>query len=246
MILFLLACKEPPIVDPVEAALAERVMDTAETPMRLFVAVSSIAAEGCAVEPITETLTDGSTWTYTFTGGGAQALGAGTPAVEMVDGTQSWTFTNVGLDGDNGALTLKTTSERASYEVLYYSSEDIVFEADITVLQCEATFHRDEATGAAWLDGEAAVNGTADYTTDTSTTSLVALGDKPFAGLHFAPPTVSHPTAGWAIWKDLGDDNVPDEQLTLEGAQYIDPETRTWPGIASGSNWDRLVDVRLP
>lgn len=232
----LLACKEPPVVDPVEAALAERVLDSAETPLRLFIAVSSLAAESCAVSTVES---------YRFTGGGAEALRAVTPTVEVGESQQEWRFTDVGLDGNNGVLTLQTSADHKSFDVLYYSGQDIVFEAALTVLQCDVVETVDEA-GNVFLDGETAVGGSADYTNDNETTSIVALGDKPFAGLHFSPPTVVAPTAGWAIWKSSGDDNTVDESLTLEGAQYIDVDGGVWPGIASGSSWDRPIDVRLP
>ena len=243
MILLLLACGQPPLVDTVEAKLADGVLERAEVPVRLFVAISAIIAESCGVTSVED---------YTFVGGGARAMGVDTATVSVLEtGDQEWVFSAAGLeDVGAGELTLETTADHGSFEVTYYAPLDIVGTGTIPVVECAVTDADPSEDGIA-LEGEVATGGSLEFTSDTVTTKAVAEGDKPFAGLHFSPPTAPAPTAGWVQWTDEGSENERGDLLVLDGAQYIDIDADVWPGNVSGlatngAVWDRDVNVPLP
>ncbi len=241
-LLLLVACAHPPLVDAVEEQLAAEVLDRGQTPLRIFVALSSVAAEGCAVPDIE---------TYTFVGGGARALGI-TAAEKTVleSGDIEWAFANAGLDDvGTGELSLKTTTDRASFDVTYtLETAGITVTGTIPVLLCDVEDADPTEEGIA-LQGDSATGGTLEFTEDAIGTKVLAEGDKPFEGLHFNPPTDTIPWAGWAKWSDDSDDAARGQALELDGASLIDGDE--WPGVASGiaSNdieWDRIVSVKLP
>ena len=242
MILLLAACAHPPLVDAVEEQLAEEVLGRGQTPIRIFVALSSLMAEGCGVPDIE---------TYTFVGGGARALGVTTAIKTVLDsGDIQWTFENAGLDDVGaGELVLKTTSDHASFEVTYIlETAGITVTGTVPVLLCDVADSDPSEDGIA-LQGDVATGGSLEFTEDAVGTKVLAEGDKPFEGLHFNPPTDTTPWAGWAKWSDDSEDATRGQALELDGAAFID--TDLWPGTASGiaSNgveWDRVVDVRLP
>lgn len=242
MILLLLACAHPPLVDAVEEKLADSVLDRGETPIRLFVALSSLMAEGCGVEVIED---------YTFVGGGARALGVSRAEKTVLDsGDIEWAFENAGLDDvGTGGLTLKTTADHASFDVSYtLETAGITVTGTVPILLCDVTDADPSEDGVA-LTGDVATGGTLEFTEDAIGTKVLAEGDKPFEGLHFNPPTDTNPWAGWAKWSDDSDDASRGQALELDGASTIDGDV--WPGLASGiaSNgveWEREVDVDLP
>jgi len=241
----LVGCFNPGLVDPVEAQLASGILDRAETPVRLFVAISGLVAEGCGV-PTDE---DFDMEDYTFVGGAATALNATQMTLTVGDSSQEWLFPAAGLsDIGAGELRLTTTADRGSFEVIYYAPSDIVVTGTIPVYECDVT--NASSTGID-LRGEVATGGSLEYTSETVTTKVAALGVKPFAGLHYNPPTAAAPTSGWAKWSDEGSEREDGDVLELEGALDIDLDEGVWPAEASGTTvtgqtWSRGVSVGFP
>jgi hypothetical protein len=245
MILLLLsACGTPPIVDAVEGELAGEVLLRAETPLRLFVAISSVVAETCGVEDVT---------TYTFVGGGALALGATDPETtvpaEGEVGNELLVFQSAGLeDVGFGTLTLETPPDHASFDVTYTGGGFDV-SGTVPIITCPVT-DGDPGEGVV-LTGNVVTGGTLEFTSEGLTTKVLAEGDKPTEGLGFSPPIAPTPTSGWAKWSDDGTDVNRGQALELDAAEDGAIEGGFWTGTASGTatsgvNWSHAVDVALP
>lgn len=256
LLLTLFGCVEPPILDPVEEKLSDRVMAVAEPQIRLFIGIAGVIAESCTTESVNG---------YTFEGDVAHALGITSgEVVTNTSGDHTWTFSHVGIDGTDGDLVLTTDSERTSFAVTYTAPNDTLVSGEFHILSCEPPESTSRAgdTGGSDTSGTDTadtgtdtgstggvgyvvnVSGNMDTTTASETDHMAIDGDKPYSSLTWAPPTAIAPMGGWINWGDA--EQNPDNEVTLEGASNINYDTLTWPAKASGSRWARTVDVKLP
>lgn len=131
LLVSLFGCTEPPILDPVEEELANRVIATAEPQIRLFVGIAGVIAETCTVYRMSG---------YPFQGEAAAALRVTSANVtESTAGDKTWSFEDVGVDGTDGNLVLSTDSDRLTFEVTYTASNDTLISGEFHVLGCEPT-----------------------------------------------------------------------------------------------------------
>jgi hypothetical protein len=230
--LALLGCVEPPVVDPVTDKLAAMVLDSAEPEFRLFISVSGVIAETCAVDRMSE---------YTFRGEAAAALGVSRPTVsESASGQKTWAFQDVGLDGVAGYLVLTTDSERSTFLTTYSVDSATVMTGVFHLTDCNAA----SDSGGDSADATAIVSGNIDVSAGSATHHLSIDGPLPSSATIWSPATGLAPAAGWAHWSD--NEQSPTEEVTLEDASQIDYPTRSWPAKATGTGWERSVEVSLP
>ncbi len=263
-LLTLLGCVEPPILEPVEEKLADRVMEVAEPQIRIFLSVAGVVAETCLTDSMSS---------YVFEGAVPKAFGVTAAQVETsASGDHTWTFPHVGIDGAEGELVLVTDSGRTSFSATYTAPDNTLMDGEFHILSCdppESTARRfaadsgvdtggtdtsgsdtgDTATDTGSTSGAGYVtnvSGNMDATTTTESDHLDIDGDKPYSSLTWAPPTAAGPAGGWIHWQDAVEDSKVDDEVTLEGATNIDYTSATWPGIASNARWQHDVSVKLP
>jgi hypothetical protein len=235
--LALLGCVEPPVVDPVTDQLAAMVLDAAEPDFRLLISVSGVIAETCAVGRMSE---------YTFRGEAAAALGVTRPTVsESASGQKTWAFPDVGLDGVVGNLVLTTDSERSTFSTTYSVDSATVMTGAFHLMGCNvASDSGGDSAAVESADATAIVSGNIDVSSGAATHHLYIDGPRPESATIWSPPTGLAPAAGWAHWSD--NEQRPTEEVTLEDASQIDYPTRSWPAKATGTGWERSVEVSLP
>jgi hypothetical protein len=232
----LLGCVEPPVVDPVTDKLAAMVLESAEPEFRLFVAVTGVIAETCAVDRMSE---------YAFQGETAAALGISRPTVtESASGQKTWAFPNVGLDGAAGNLVLITDSERSTFSTTYDVSNVTVMSGAFHLMGCTAVGDTGGDSAAGPEGYSSVVSGNVDFNVGSATHHLYIDGPQPDSATIWSPPTGLAPAAGWAQWSD--DEQRPTETVTLEDASHVDYPTRSWPAKATGAGWEQSVEVGLP
>lgn len=276
LLLGLVGCTEPPVLDPVTSKLADQILTTAEPQMRLFIGVAGVIAESCTVDGISG---------YTFQGETAHALGVTeAEVVTSESGDHTWTFSHVGIDGTDGTLILTTDSERTTFSVSYTAANNTLVSGDYHVLSCDPPAATAEAGDTGTVDTGAVDTGAADTGTDTGGTDTADTGGTDTGGTDTGATTVGDwtvnvsgnldfetvdgtnhleiegdkpyssltwlpPTALGPMsgWAHWGDqEQNPSEEITLEGAANIDYDARQWPGKASGARWVRSITIGLP
>lgn len=229
----LLACVEPPVIDPVTDTLSDHVVASAEPELRLFIGLAGVIAETCVVDRMSE---------YTFAGQAAAALGVTQATVtESESGAKTWAFSGVGLDGADGTLVFTTDSDRMSFSTAYTDGAELRVSGEYHLVDCVGGASDTASSGA---DPVALVSGNIDVAGTNATHHLYIDGSTAYAALNWEPPTALAPTAGWAHWGD--DASRPTEELLLDDASGIDAAAGTWPGTATGSGWSKSVSVGLP
>jgi hypothetical protein len=215
----LLGCTQPGLLATVQDELARDVLDRSGYSTRLFVGVMGVLAETCATDAV-----DG----YAFSGAAAGALGV--YAAEVVrndDGSKELTFAAVGLDGTEGDLTVDVDSTESTYTTTYYD-ENRSLKLNLGFAACTTERAIVSGSGAAVFDGE--------------TAKLTSLGNSPFVGVEWSPPTADLPSAGWAHWVSAGED----ESITLDSAENIDADELLWPATVKGRSWSREASILMP
>ncbi len=231
MILLFLACESTPPLERVSDALAADAAADASPAIGLLVSTAALVAEPCAMESV-----DG----YLWRGEGARALGVTTAevSVDESNGEKTWDFGAVSLGTDEdavtGGLVITLDSARTTAKVSF--TGDVAFTADLTVTTCRADADDTYA-------GRVLVQGEGHYTVDGETAVASIDGDPPDKALEWEPSNAPLPASGWVEWTSA------DEQTTyaLESAEYIDPDSRAWPGVATGrEGWEGDAELTLP
>ncbi|MBM4366856.1 MAG: hypothetical protein FJ102_11635 [Deltaproteobacteria bacterium] len=236
MILLFSACESASPLERVSDALAADAAADAAPAVGLLVSTAALVAEPCAMESV-----EG----YLWRGEGARALGVTTAevSVDESNGEKTWDFGAVSLDtgsdddGESavtGDLTITLDNARTSASVAF--TGDVAFTADLTVTACRADADDTYA-------GRVLVQGEGHYTVDGDTAVASIDGDPPDKALEWAPSNAPLPASGWVEWTSA------DEQTSyaLESAEYIDPDSRAWPGVATGrAGWQGDAALTLP
>lgn len=223
MILILLGCSSGGVLDAVASHLADDVLVDAAPMLHRVGAIALLAGEITMSESPTEEYFDGI---------GARMLGAGLPEVTTEDdGSLSFTFEDVGTEGELGTLTLDTLPSFATFEMAFQWSDGLISGDMATVI----------------VDDFVAVNGLLAVESSTGGSSVGLNGEYPFLGLAF-DPWKSDPGGGQLTWTrvDASTKN-PDDLDTLalkpaEGADF----SQGWPGVAHSRGWTREVVVDWP
>jgi len=235
MLLFF-ACGSPPPLERVSDALAADAVADAAPAIGLLVSTAALVAEPCAIESV-----DG----YLWRGEGARALGVTTADVSIDEssGEKTWDFGVVSLvagsddDGESvvtGGLSITLDSARTSATVAF--TGDVAFTADLTVIACRAD--ADDIYADRVL-----VQGEGHYTVDDDTAVASIDGDPPDKALEWAPSNALLPASGWMEWTSADDKT----SYALESAAYIEPDSRAWPGVATGrEGWEGDAAFTLP
>lgn len=225
MIVLLVACAEPPMLDRVAEAYGDEVVSAAERGVGLFVSAAAVVAEPCGASTL-----DG----YVLSGEGYRAFRVTAPSITIADsGERTYAYGTVAFLGDVGDLTLTSDSNRKQWTARYAGGEG-TFTAQYVTVDCVV----DEAG----LTTSAGVSGSGTYAPDEGEEQSLSIVGGDSAQLAWAPSTAAAPSSGQVIWH-VSKDKL---EIELEDASTIDPVEYGWPGVAAGSDWSTEIRLTLP